>query len=98
MTTTTATPTAVRAAASVAAPPSVVSGFSKESEMAVVVSRQGKELVEIIKELDEYFLKAADAGGFVYGVLEVPTFSYFPNSNNHHLGSSGKVDLIQKST
>lgn len=85
-TTTTATPTAVRASASVAAPPSVVSGFSKESEMAVVVSRQGKELVEIIKELDEYFLRAADAGGFVSGVLEVPTFA-----NHHHLGSSEKV-------
>lgn len=91
MTTTTATPTAVMAAASVAAPPSLVSGFSKESEMAVVVSRQGKELVEIIKELDEYFLKAADAGGVVSGVLEVPTFTNFPSSNNHHLGSSGKV-------
>lgn len=83
-TTTTTTVTPMRAAANVAATPSVVSGFSKESEMAVVVSRQGKELVEIIKELDEYFLRAADAGGFVSGSLEVRSFS------NHHLGNSGK--------
>lgn len=92
-TTTTTTVTPMRAAANVAAPPSVVSGFSKESEMAVVVSRQGKDLVEIIKELDEYFLRAADAGGFVSGVLEVHTFSNLTNSNTnyHHLSPSGKV-------
>ncbi|KAH9622195.1 hypothetical protein KSS87_007964 [Heliosperma pusillum] len=66
--------TEVRVAANVAAAAaaSVVSGYSKEeSEMAVVVSRQGKELVEIIKELDHYFLTAADAVSFVSAVLEV---------------------------
>ncbi|KAL9378226.1 hypothetical protein Peur_029561 [Populus x canadensis] len=58
-------------------PPSVVSGFSKEtasgsgSELAMVVSRNSKDLVEIIKEVDEYFLKAADAGGQLSCVLEV---------------------------
>ncbi|VFQ88174.1 unnamed protein product [Cuscuta campestris] len=67
-------------AASVAAPPSVVTQFSKDesaaasaaSDMAVVVSSKGKDLLEIIKELDEYFLKAADAGGQVSLLLEVP--------------------------
>ncbi|CAN6698812.1 unnamed protein product [Malus baccata var. baccata] len=67
-------------AASTAEPPSVVSGFSKESgtttsELAMVVSRNAKDLVEIIKELDEYFLKAADAGGMLSLLLEVPRFS-----------------------
>ncbi|XP_076952635.1 protein ALTERED PHOSPHATE STARVATION RESPONSE 1-like [Bidens hawaiensis] len=62
-----------------AAPPSAVSGFSKisastatTSEMAVVVSTKNKELVEIINELDEYFLQAADSGGKLSALLEVP--------------------------
>lgn len=67
-------------AASVAAPPSVVSQFSKEttttSELAVVVSTKGKDLVEIIKELDEYFLNAADAGGQLSLLLEVPSCAF----------------------
>ncbi|KAJ8545727.1 hypothetical protein K7X08_018310 [Anisodus acutangulus] len=67
-------------AASVAAPPSVVSKFSKEttttSELAVVVSTKGKDLVEIIKELDEYFLNAADAGGQLSLLLEVPNCAF----------------------
>ncbi|XP_074308574.1 protein ALTERED PHOSPHATE STARVATION RESPONSE 1-like [Silene latifolia] len=79
--------TEVRVAANVGAAASVVSGYSKEeSEMAVVVSRQGKELVEIIKELDHYFLTAADAAAFVSGVLEVPSFV---NHHHRHLSSSG---------
>ncbi|GAB4847555.1 hypothetical protein Ancab_026616 [Ancistrocladus abbreviatus] len=54
----------------VTAPPSVVSGFYKDttvisSELAVVVSRNAKDLVEIIKELDEYFFRAAEAGADV---------------------------------
>ena len=68
------------AAASVAAPPSVVSGFSKvssdettQSDMPVaVVSGKCKDLMEIIKELDEYFLRAADSGGMLSALLEVP--------------------------
>ncbi|KAF5798565.1 putative nitrate regulatory gene2 protein [Helianthus annuus] len=79
-------------AASVAAPPSAVSGFSKisvstgtTSEMAVVVSTKVKDLVEIIKELDEYFLQAADSGGKLSALLEVPACT-FPGQ-----GSSGKV-------
>ncbi|KAK4368149.1 hypothetical protein RND71_011941 [Anisodus tanguticus] len=67
-------------AASVAAPPSVVSQFSKEtsttSELAVVVSTKGKDLVEIIKELDEYFLNAAEAGGQLSLLLEVPNCAF----------------------
>ncbi|KAJ7953151.1 Protein of unknown function (DUF630) Protein of unknown function (DUF632) [Quillaja saponaria] len=70
----------VTGAASVTAPPSVVSGFSKEtpSELAMVVSRNTKDLTEVIKELDDYFLKAADAGAQVSLILEVPS-SGFPN-------------------
>lgn len=63
--------------ASVAAPPSMVSQYSKDtattSDLAVVVSTKSKDLVEIIKELDEYFLKAANAGGQLSLLLEVPT-------------------------
>lgn len=66
-------------AASMARPPSVVSGFSKDtgSELAMVVSRNSKELVEIVKEVDEYFLKAADAGSQLSLLLEVSN-SNFP--------------------
>ncbi|KAK6924509.1 protein of unknown function DUF630, partial [Dillenia turbinata] len=65
----------------VTVPPSVVSGFSKEtgttnSELAMVVSRNGKDLVKIIKELDDYLLKAADAGGQVSLILEVPSCNF----------------------
>ncbi|XP_052195657.1 protein ALTERED PHOSPHATE STARVATION RESPONSE 1 isoform X2 [Diospyros lotus] len=75
-------------AASVTAPPSVVSGFSKKastSELALVVSTTSKDLVEIIKQLDEYFLKAADAGSQLSSLLEIPSCG-FPEQV-----SSGKV-------
>ncbi|KAF7809636.1 Nitrate regulatory gene2 protein [Senna tora] len=75
MTTTTGSEVVVTGAASMAAPPSVVSGFSKEtpsSDLAMVVSRNSKDLVEVIKELDDYFLKAAEAGDHVSFLLEVP--------------------------
>ncbi|OMO55786.1 hypothetical protein CCACVL1_26999 [Corchorus capsularis] len=73
----TATTTAT-GAASMAAPPSVVSEFSKDtgSELAMVVSRNTKELVEIVKEVDEYFLKAADAGSQLSVLLEVSNSSF----------------------
>nr|GMC57430.1 nitrate regulatory gene2 protein [Ipomoea batatas]GME13502.1 nitrate regulatory gene2 protein [Ipomoea batatas] len=72
------TTTATAGEASVAAPPSVVSQYSKDttattSDLAVVVSTKSKDLVEIIKELDEYFLKAANAGAQLSLLLEVPT-------------------------
>lgn len=76
------------AAASVTAPPSVVSGFSKgtQSELAMVVSRNTKDLVEVIKELDEYFLRAADAGAQVSLLLEVPStgFSHQNKASKNH--------------
>ncbi|KAL9241415.1 hypothetical protein vseg_015531 [Gypsophila vaccaria] len=58
------------------------------AELAVVVSRQGKELVEIIRELDEYFKNAANAASHVSHVLEVST-----RLRHHHLSSPGKVSL-----
>ncbi|XP_071735311.1 protein ALTERED PHOSPHATE STARVATION RESPONSE 1-like isoform X1 [Rutidosis leptorrhynchoides] len=95
MSTTIASETAVTTTvgdASVAAPPSAVSGFSKisgstgtTSEMAVVVSTRIKDLMEIIKELDEYFLQAADSGGKLSALLEIPACT-FPGQ-----GPSGKV-------
>ncbi|KAJ4964053.1 hypothetical protein NE237_023992 [Protea cynaroides] len=63
-------------AASVAAPPSVVSTNSKESTSELVDSKNIKDLVEIIKELDEYFLKAADAGVHVSLLLQVSNFGH----------------------
>ncbi|KAK9713215.1 hypothetical protein RND81_06G012300 [Saponaria officinalis] len=75
------TSTVVRVAANVAAAATTVSGVVEEAEMAVVVSRQGKELVEIIKELDEYFMRAANSAIDVSSLLEIPS----------HLSSSGKV-------
>ncbi|KAK7406835.1 hypothetical protein VNO78_08469 [Psophocarpus tetragonolobus] len=82
-TTTAGSEVVVMAAASVTPPPSVVSGFSKEtpSELAMVVSRNStKDLVEVIKELDDYFLKAADAGSHVSLLLEVPNSGFSDNS------------------
>ncbi|KAJ6919287.1 protein ALTERED PHOSPHATEARVATION RESPONSE 1-like [Populus alba x Populus x berolinensis] len=76
----------------VVAPPSVASRFPKEnasgsgSELAMVVSRNSKDLVEIIKEVDEYFLKAADAGGQLSRVLEVSS----PNLSARQ-GKGGRV-------
>ncbi|KAL4582737.1 hypothetical protein LXL04_007296 [Taraxacum kok-saghyz] len=82
--------------ASVAAPPSAVSGFSKitvsnatQSDMPVIVSSKSKDLLEIIKELDEYFLRAADSGGKLSALLEVPTCIFpgeKPSGKNHGYG------------
>ncbi|OAY60884.1 protein ALTERED PHOSPHATE STARVATION RESPONSE 1 [Manihot esculenta] len=83
--------TATGTAASLTAPPSVISGFSKEtgsgsgSELAMVVSRNSKDLLEIVKEVDEYFLKAADAGSQLSLLLEVPN----PNFSSQNKG--GKI-------
>ncbi|BAT99961.1 protein ALTERED PHOSPHATE STARVATION RESPONSE 1 [Vigna umbellata] len=91
-TTTTGSEVVVMAAASVTAPPSVVSGFSKEtpSELAMVVSRNStKDLVEVIKELDDYFLKAADAGSHVSLILEVSNSGFSDNSKACKVHSYG---------
>ncbi|KAL5995642.1 hypothetical protein ACLOJK_025708, partial [Asimina triloba] len=82
----------VDVAAAVVATPSVVRGYSKDtgSELAMVVSRNAsKDFVEIIKELDEYFLKDADAGGQVSVLLEVTNSGF---SNNR---ASGKWILCK---
>lgn len=87
MSTTIASETAVTntvTAASVVAPPSTAT----TSEMAVVVSSKIKDLVEIIKELDEYFLQAADSGGKLSALLEVPACN-FPGER-----SSGKIFIF----
>ncbi|KAK8566289.1 hypothetical protein V6N12_059818 [Hibiscus sabdariffa] len=75
-------------AASMAAPPSVVSGFSKDtgSELAMVVSRNSKELAEIVKEVDEYFLKAADAGSQLSLLLEVSNSNFHAQSKVYNNG------------
>nr|GEY85561.1 nitrate regulatory gene2 protein-like [Tanacetum cinerariifolium] len=69
---------------SVTAPPSAAT----TSDMAVVVSTKIKDLVEIIKELDEYFLQAADSGGKLSALLEVPACT-LPGQPGQR--SSGKV-------
>ncbi|XP_044470376.1 protein ALTERED PHOSPHATE STARVATION RESPONSE 1-like [Mangifera indica] len=66
---------------SVTAPPSVVSGYSKDTSgtepFALVKARNSKNIVEIVKEVDDYFLKAANAGAELSVILEVrsPNFS-----------------------
>jgi hypothetical protein len=77
-----------RATASATPQRSVISGFSKDtvtttttSELAMVVARNGKDLVEIVKELDEYFLKAAEAGGQVSSLLEVSSSTFSSQSS-----------------
>nr|XP_043631290.1 protein ALTERED PHOSPHATE STARVATION RESPONSE 1-like isoform X2 [Erigeron canadensis] len=68
-----------------APPPPPSSSTATTSEMQVVVSTKIKDLMEIIKELDEYFLQAADSGGKLSALLEVPA-STLPGQR-----SSGKV-------
>uniref|UniRef100_A0A7N0UCY8 Uncharacterized protein n=1 Tax=Kalanchoe fedtschenkoi TaxID=63787 RepID=A0A7N0UCY8_KALFE len=89
------TTTASEAAVDVNAAPSVVSGYSKEensgSELAMVVSRNSKDLSEIFRELDEYFLKAADAGCEVSSILEVSGSSLSTHP------PTGKVQYYQRS-
>ncbi|CAL9074449.1 unnamed protein product [Musa textilis] len=71
----TTTVSEVTTAPAVGPPPSVVSGYSKDSasELAMVVVPRGKkDLSEIVKELDDYFLKAAEAGSRVSFILEAP--------------------------
>lgn len=75
-----AAPVVVTAAAAVAAPPSIVTATTTSttpSELTVVAVPRGgaagkKDLAEIATELDEYFLKAAEAGARVTALLECP--------------------------
>ncbi|MFS7948530.1 hypothetical protein Hanom_Chr06g00561041 [Helianthus anomalus] len=96
-TTAAAVETVVTTAASVAPPPSAVSGVSKTSgsdetnrEMPVVVSSKGKDLVEIIKELDEYFLRAADSGGKLSALLEIPATTFSDQTSSGKINGNGK--------
>ncbi|OIW11042.1 hypothetical protein TanjilG_22849 [Lupinus angustifolius] len=77
--------------ASMTAPLPTVSGFYDEtktkSELAMVVSKNSKDLVEVIKELDDYFLKAADAGAHVSFLLEVPNSDFY--DHNQRVGNIG---------
>ncbi|KAI3451410.1 hypothetical protein Pfo_008075 [Paulownia fortunei] len=80
-------------APNVAAPPSVVTATATtaRSELAVVVSTKSKDLVEIIQELDDYFLKAANAGGPLSLLLEVPFCNFSPQTSSgkdHGYGKS----------
>ncbi|XP_072955174.1 protein ALTERED PHOSPHATE STARVATION RESPONSE 1 [Typha angustifolia] len=49
---------------------SAVSWLTKDSDMAMVVWRSKKTLIGIVKELDDYFLKAAAAGKDVVVLLD----------------------------
>ncbi|XP_077246252.1 pyridoxal-phosphate-dependent serine hydroxymethyltransferase, putative (DUF632) [Tasmannia lanceolata] len=70
------------------------SGYSKDStsERAMVVSRNSsKDFSEIIKELDEYFLNAANAGSHVSLLLEAPNSGFSnqrPTSKVYNHGRS----------
>ncbi|KAJ8499143.1 hypothetical protein OPV22_009695 [Ensete ventricosum] len=90
----TTTVSEVTTAPAVGPPPSVVSGYSKDSasELAMVVVPRGKkDLSEIVKELDDYFLKAAEAGNRVSFILEAP---HCDQSSNQDL--AGKMHAYGK--
>ncbi|XP_062193747.1 protein ALTERED PHOSPHATE STARVATION RESPONSE 1-like [Phragmites australis] len=96
-----AAPPVVTAAAAVAAPLSIVTATTTSttpSELTVVAVPRGgagkKDLAEIATELDEYFLKAADAGARVAALLEAPICEP-PETTNHSL--PGKVLSYSKS-
>lgn len=77
---------AMNRAESVTAPPSssVVSG---STELAIV-SRNRKDLGEIAKEVDDYFLKAADAGAELSAILEVSSRGFSTETKGGILLSS----------
>ncbi|EPS68914.1 hypothetical protein M569_05851, partial [Genlisea aurea] len=64
----------------VSTPPSVITATAaatnSSSELAVVVSSTTKDLAQIIKELDEYFLKAANAGATLSLLFGLPSCSF----------------------
>ncbi|GFP88151.1 hypothetical protein PHJA_000958800 [Phtheirospermum japonicum] len=87
--------TTTAVAPNVAGPPSVVTTTATttgSSELAVVVSTKTKDLVEIIQELDDYFLKAANAGSPLSLLLEIPLSNFTPYT------SSGKDFGLGKSS
>ncbi|KAJ1693076.1 hypothetical protein LUZ63_009774 [Rhynchospora breviuscula] len=71
-------------------PPPVVRRYEKDltRELAMVVVPRGKkDISEIVKELDEYFLKAAEAGNRVSGILEAPNCDFVISNQ----GVTGKM-------
>ncbi|CAA2983795.1 Hypothetical predicted protein [Olea europaea subsp. europaea] len=101
-----------------AAPPSAIGGFPKyttarsttttvSSELAVVPTTKSKDLGEIMKELDDYFLKAADACAPVSLILEIPTSNFidqrslgkdykYGKSLSHSLWTWGSTSAFRK--
>ncbi|KAJ4714157.1 Protein of unknown function (DUF630) Protein of unknown function (DUF632) [Melia azedarach] len=75
---TTVSDVAMTRAESVMAPPSSVV-TSASTELAIV-SRNSKDLGEIVKEVDDYFLKAADAGAELSAILEVSSSGFSADS------------------
>ncbi|KAK8966198.1 hypothetical protein KSP40_PGU013371 [Platanthera guangdongensis] len=71
-------------------PPTTVGEFAKDSAvelLVVAVPRGKKDIPEIVKELDVYFVKASDAGTRVSVVLEAPNCSSASLSH----GFTGKI-------
>jgi hypothetical protein len=97
-----AAPVVVTAAAAVAAPPSIVTATTTSttpSELTVVAVPRGaagkKDLAEIATELDEYFLKAAEAGARVTALLECPICEPPETTNNNSFpGTSQLLDRL----
>lgn len=65
---------------------SAVSWYTKDTDMALVVWRSKKTLVGIVKELDDYFLKAAASGRDVAVLLE-------SNGQRHPCDFEGKKGI-----
>lgn len=82
------------------APPSVLSGYSKDTsgstDLAMVKSTNGKNIFDIIKEVDDYFLKAADAGAELSAILEVtsPIVSTTQTKGGIYLLIRGFLDFV----
>lgn len=64
---------------------SMVSWCTKDTDLAMVISRKHKNLGEIVRELDEYFLKASEGGKEISKFLEASK-AYL----EHNFGKSKK--------
>ncbi|XP_076930221.1 protein ALTERED PHOSPHATE STARVATION RESPONSE 1-like [Bidens hawaiensis] len=82
---TTVSETVAETTSGAAAPLKATSSDETPLELPVVVSSKHKDLIEIIKELDEYFLRAADSGGKLSTLLEIPASSGKINGNGMNL-------------
>jgi hypothetical protein len=93
----------VTAAAAVAALPSIFTATTTSttpSELTVVAVPRGaagkKDLAEIATELDEYFLKAAEAGARVTALLECPICEPPETTNNNSNSFPGTSQLLDR--